>query len=158
VRLNNSLPGEKQEQWVWQRGPWLLVDRITGRITALKLSDYDPEVSRVEWFRDYAAYCGVTPSGKSLYAVVVQLAVRKPVLSKKLAAFNRAEFPEPACAPVVWQRDPIQVTFHAMGRDAVSYNIMPGSAAPVEDSADDGGATQGTAPAASAAASVARSK
>ncbi len=66
VRLNNSLPSERQERWVWQRGPWLLVDRITGRITALKLSGYDPEVSRVEWFRDYAACCGVTPSGKSL--------------------------------------------------------------------------------------------
>ena len=27
LRLNDSLPGEKQGHWVWQRGPWLLVDR-----------------------------------------------------------------------------------------------------------------------------------
>ena len=78
IRLNDTLPGDKQEHWVWQRGPWLLVDRVTGRVTALKLPDYDPGVSQVSWFRDYAAYCGVTASGKSLYAVVAQVAARKP--------------------------------------------------------------------------------
>src|ERR1700739_1721466 len=92
VRLNDDLPGETSSteaartRWVWQRGPWLLVDRVTGHITALKLPDYDPGVSQVSWFRDYGAYCGVTASGKSLYAVVAQLAGGKPVLAKKLGA------------------------------------------------------------------------
>ena len=86
-------PPTKRSQWVWQRGPWLLVDRVTGRVTALRLPDYDPGVSQVSWFRDYAAYCGLTPSGKSLYAVVAQIAARKPVLAKKLAAFDRGESP-----------------------------------------------------------------
>ena len=67
---------------MWQRGPWLLVDRVTGRVTALKLPDYDPGVSQVSWFRDYAAYCGLTASGKSLYAVVAQVAARKAMLAK----------------------------------------------------------------------------
>lgn len=137
MRLNNSLPGDKQEQWVWQRGPWLLVDRASGRITALKLSDYDPAVSRVVWFRDYAAYCGVTPSGKSLYAVVAQLTVRKPALSKKLAAYDPADYADPACAPAEWQRDPMRITFHPAGRDAVSYDLVPGSAVLVEDAGGD---------------------
>ena len=98
IRLNDALPTDKPPEkpaasnpashWVWQRGPWLLVDRVTGRVTALHLPDYDPGVSQVSWFRDYAAYCGVTASGKSLYAVVAQLAARKPVLAKKLAAFD----------------------------------------------------------------------
>jgi hypothetical protein len=48
---------------VWQRGPWLLVDRVTGHVVVLKLPDYDPSVSQVSWFRDYAAYCGITASG-----------------------------------------------------------------------------------------------
>ena len=78
LRINDELPGEKQgprgNHWVWQRGPWLLVDRVSGHIAALKLPDYDPGVSLVSWFRDYGAYCGVTSSGKSLYAVVAQLA------------------------------------------------------------------------------------
>ena len=151
IRLNNSLPGDKQAQWVWQRGPWLLVDRATGRITALKLPDYDPAVSRVVWFRDYAAYCGITPSGKSLYAVVAQLAVRKPALAKKLAAYDRAELADPACAPAEWQRDPLRITFHPVGRDAVSYSLAPGSAVLVEDSGDDADTT-GQAPAGAAQA------
>jgi hypothetical protein len=146
IRLNNSLPGDKQEQWVWQRGPWILVDRVTGHITALKLPDYDPAVSRVVWFRDYAAYCGVTPSGKSLYAVVAQLAVRKPVLSKKLSAFDRADHSDPACGPAAWQRNPIRITFQATGKEAVSYDIVPGSAMLVEDSGDEDAETPTATP------------
>ena len=68
---------------IWQRGPWLLIDRVSGKVTALRLPDYDPAVSEVSWFRDYAAYCGLNSTGHGLYAVVAQIATRKPVLSKK---------------------------------------------------------------------------
>src|SRR5579863_6009043 len=77
LRINDELPGERagsaEKHWVWQRGPWLLIDRVTGHIAPLKLPDYDPGVSQVVWFRDYGAYCGITASGKSLYAVVAQV-------------------------------------------------------------------------------------
>ncbi len=73
------------------------MDRATGHIIALKLPDYDPGVSQVSWFRDYGAYCGVTPSGKSLYAVVAQVAARKAVLAKKLSAFDPESHPDPVC-------------------------------------------------------------
>ncbi len=161
IRLNDTLPGDKQEHWVWQRGPWLLVDSATGRVTALKLPDYDPGVSQVSWFRDYAAYCGVTASGKSLYAVVAQVAARKPILAKKIATYdaggqnaqpaqNAQPTPAapsapaassapavPACAAPEWQREPLRVSFHPAGKDAVSYDIVPGSAVLVEDSGDE---------------------
>jgi hypothetical protein len=143
IRLNDALPtdkegpGEKPSRWVWQRGPWLLVDRTTGHVTALKLPEYDPGVSQVSWFRDYAAYCGVTASGKSMYAVVAQLEVRKPVLAKKLAVFDPENHPDPACAPPDWRRDPLRITFHPAGKDAVSYNFVPGSAMLVEDTGDE---------------------
>lgn len=140
IRLNDSLPGDKPAaaaQWAWQRGPWLLVDRVTGRATALKLPDYDPGVSQVMWFRDYGAYCGVTASGKSLYAVVAQVAARRPVLAKKLTAWDVEEHADPACAPAEWQREPMRVTFHPAGKDAVSFDVAPGSAVLVEDTEDD---------------------
>jgi hypothetical protein len=137
LRINDMLPGDKQSHWVWQRGPWLMVDRVSGRVTPLKLPDYDPGVSQVSWFRDYGAYCGVTPTGKSLYAVVTQLAVRKPVLAKKMAAFDEQNRPDPACDAPEWQREPLRIRFHPAGKDAVSFDIVPGSAVLVEDSADD---------------------
>ncbi len=143
IRLNDALPSDKpspsdkQGHWVWQRGPWLLVDRVTGRVAALKLPDYDPGVSQVSWFRDYAAYCGVTASGKSLYAVVAQVAARKAVLAKKLGAFDPGSHPDPACAAAEWQREPLRITFHPAGKDAVSLEFVPGSAVLVED-ADEG--------------------
>ncbi len=109
LRLNDALPGDsasaagKQEHWVWQRGPWLLVDRVSGHVVALKLPDYDPGVSQVSWFRDYAAYCGVTATGKSLYAVVAQVAARKAILSKKLESLDTGA-PNAPCGAVEWQR------------------------------------------------------
>jgi hypothetical protein len=144
IRLNDALPSDKpapadkQGHWVWQRGPWLLVDRATGHIVALKLPDYDPGVSQVSWFRDYGAYCGLTASGKSLYAVVAQVAARKAVLAKKLEAFDAGAHPEPVCADAEWQREPLRITFHLTGKDAVSFDMVPGSAVLVEDAGDDG--------------------
>jgi len=155
LRLNDALPSDKSSEqdakkppasasassgairWVWQRGPWLLVDRVTGRVTALKLPDYDPGVSQVAWFRDYGAYCGVTASGKSLFAVVAQVAARKAVLSKKLEAFDSENHPQPACALPEWQREPLRVTFHPAGKDAVGYDLVPGSAVLVEETEDE---------------------
>jgi hypothetical protein len=137
IRINDTLPGDKLGHWVWQRGPWLLVDRVTGHETALKLPDYDPGVSHVSWFRDYAAYCGLNASGKGLYAVVMQVGGRKPVLSKKLSAFDPEKHPDPVCAPVEWQREPLKATFHPADRDAASFEIVPGSAVLVEESGDE---------------------
>ncbi|HVC47540.1 MAG TPA: hypothetical protein VND90_09870 [Terracidiphilus sp.] len=144
LRLNDSLPSDTKMTWVWQRGPWLLVDRETGRVTALKLPDYNPAVSRVVWYRDYGAYCGVTPSGKILYAVVAQLTVRRAVLRKKLEELDPANPPQTACGAAEWQRDPMRVTFypgghpagHAAGNGAVSFDIVAGSAVLVESDSD----------------------
>ncbi|MGA3136583.1 MAG: hypothetical protein ABSC88_11385 [Terracidiphilus sp.] len=130
-------PARAASPWVWQRGPWLLVDRATGHITALKLPHYDPGVSQVSWFRDYGAYCGVTASGKSLYAVVAQVEARKPVLAKKLAAFDAENHPDPVCGPAEWQREPLRITFHPAGKDQVSFDVVPGSAVLVEDAGEE---------------------
>lgn len=65
IRLNDALPTDKGEHWVWQRGPWVLIDRASGKITALRLPEYDPAVSDVIWFRDLAAYCGSAPAASS---------------------------------------------------------------------------------------------
>jgi hypothetical protein len=145
LRLNDALPADKTSEkpaptasrWVWQRGPWLLVDRATGHVIVLKLPDYDPGVSQVSWFRDYGAYCGVTPSGKSLYAVVAQVAARKAVLAKKLSAFNPESRPDPVCGLAEWQREPLRITFHPTGKEQASFDIVPGSAVLVEDASDE---------------------
>jgi hypothetical protein len=54
--------------------------------------------------------------------------------------------PDPACAPAEWQREPLRVTFHPTGKDAVSYDILPGSAVLVEGASDDEPATPAAAP------------
>ncbi|WP_263350599.1 hypothetical protein [Acidicapsa acidisoli] len=152
LRINDNLPSDRppdkpadakqatgpqpaltSAHWVWQRGPWLLVDRLTGHVTALKLPDYDPGASQVAWFRDYAAYCGVTAAGKSLYAVVAQLGVRKPVLAKKLSAYDAGNHPWPICDLPEWQREPLKITFHPSGQEAAGFDLVGGSAALVEE-------------------------
>ncbi|MGD0294872.1 MAG: hypothetical protein ABSB30_13560 [Terracidiphilus sp.] len=144
-------PGDKpaltvrQDHWVWQRGPWLLVDRQTGHITILKLPYYNSGVSQVVWFRDYGAYCGVTNSGKSLYAMVAQVAARKALLARKLSAFDSENHPDPACGPAEWQREPLRVTFYPTGKEPMSFNIVPSSAVLVEKAGDEA-ETPATAP------------
>ncbi len=144
LRINDALPGEKSAKggdWAWQRGPWLLIDRQTGHVTQLRLPDFDSAISDVVWFRDYAAYCGVTPSGKSLYAVVAQIAVRKPRLSRKLAAFDPEHHLWPICAEPVWQRDPLRVTFQPTGAAAHSFDLVGSSAVLVEQDDPEPGNT-----------------
>lgn len=134
IKLNDALPTDQGEHWVWQRGPWLLVDRGTGHIAVVHLPDYDAAISNVVWFRNYAAYCGLNASGKQLYGVVTQLKVRKPVLAEKLELWGAGSHPTPACAPAVWQREPLQVTFQPNGAAPATFALAAQSAALTEDS------------------------
>lgn len=139
VRLNDALPGESGAHWEWSLGPWMLVDRVKAHISVLHLADFDPAVSEVVWFRDYAAYCGVNSTGKHLYAVAAQLGVRRPLVAKVLAKWTADDHPTPACAAATWQRQPLQVTFHPTDGDTVSYQLFGLTSALVEEgeSADD---------------------
>jgi hypothetical protein len=139
LKINDTLPVGRgaREEWVWQRGPWVLVDRVNGHVTALKLPEFDPGVSQAVWFRDYAAYCGLAATGKTLYAVVAQVAAHKPVLRKKIGNFDPAGAAGPACEKTEWQREPLKVTFHPAGHDAISYAMAPGSALLIEDGGDE---------------------
>lgn len=132
LRMNDTLPTDKHEHWVWQRGPWLLVDK-RGKVKALRLPDYDVSVSDVVWFRDYAAYCGLSARGKSLYAVVAQIGVRRAAVSKRLEKWDPVEHPSPACAAAVWQREPLAVSFAPTGKAPVSFDLAGSSAAPADN-------------------------
>lgn len=123
LRLNDSLPSE-QPRWTWQPGPWMLVDRITGHITALHLPDYDAQVSEIVWFRDYGAYCGLATTAKGgLVAVVAQLGARKAIVQKLIAPWPQQAPPHPACAPAVWQRTPMRATLQPTGGQPLTFDI-----------------------------------
>jgi hypothetical protein len=137
LRINDSLPAESTAHWVWQPGPWLLVDRSTGHITALHLPDFDPAISDAVWFRDYAAYCGVATTAKGgLYAIVAQLGVRRAVVQKQIAPWPQPERPGPLCQPPVWQRQPMRVTLQMTGSDAITFDVV-GAASIVEEGDGD---------------------
>src|SRR5579863_6255971 len=118
-RLNDSLPEDPgSPRWQWQRGGWLMVDRLTGRISAINLAEFDSNDSVASWYRDYVAYCGVSDDGKKISAVVVQLNRRKAVLKKPLSEDGGKNggkpndaAPEPACPAPKWQRTPVRVSF-----------------------------------------------
>src|ERR1700756_394859 len=41
-RLNDSLQQDAGSQrWIWERGGWLLVDRVTGKTQSVALSEFD---------------------------------------------------------------------------------------------------------------------
>lgn len=119
-RMNDALA--TQPEWKWQRDGWLMVDRSTGRISKINLPDFDPFYSVVSWFRDYAAYCGVT-EGQRLYAVVVQLGQRKPVLRSYISPAKSGDEPDSECAAPIWQKEPIRVTFAPTNGQKLSFRI-----------------------------------
>jgi hypothetical protein len=124
-RMNDALPGEvaNPAHWLWQRGGWLLVDRLTGRVSQLNLPEFDPFYSAASWYRDYIAYCGVSEDGKKLYAVVAQVGRRKPVLKKDVGAPAADDNPDSECPPPAWQRTPMQVTFQHGSEQKVLFSI-----------------------------------
>ena len=137
MHLNDALPTDKEARFTWQPGPWLLVDRVTGRITALHLPDYDAAISNVVWYRDYAAYCGTAATVKGgLYAVVAQLGARKAVVAKQLGPWPQANHFIPVCQPAQWQRLPMRVTIKQTGGETNTFDVV-GASSLIEEG-DDG--------------------
>jgi hypothetical protein len=128
-RLNDALPTENTNananvpRWQWQRGGWLLVDRLTGRVSQLNLPEFDPFYSTASWYRDYIAYCGVSDDGKKLYAIVAQVGRRKPVMKKDVGEPSGDDGPDSECVPPVWERAPMRVTFQPGDRQKLMFNI-----------------------------------
>jgi hypothetical protein len=130
-RVNDALPGEGTSanantsgaRWQWQRGGWLLVDRLPGRVAQLGLPEFDPFYSTASWYRDYIAYCGVSDDGKKLYAVVAQVGRRKPILKKDAGVPAGADDPDSECPPPVWERNPMRVTFQHGDEPKLVFSI-----------------------------------
>jgi len=124
-RVNDSLADEATPRWQWQRGGWLLVDRTTGRVSAINLPEFDSFYSAASWYRDYAAYCGVSDDGKKIFAIVAQLSRRKAVLKKALSSDGLPvdAAPDSACPPPVWQRNPPRVSFERTGGAKETYAV-----------------------------------
>ena len=138
-RVNDNLPDDPgNARWQWQRGGWLLVDRVTGRVSAVSLPEFDVLYSPVSWYRDYAAYCGVSDDGKKTYAMVTQLSRRKPVLKKALPGDGMPDnaSPDSVCPVPSWQRSPVRVSFEPQGEAKQTFAVR-GHAVDLVNDADD---------------------
>ena len=124
-RVNDRLPTEPRQtpKWKWQRAGWLLVDRPTGRVSELRLPDFDPFYSTASWYRDYVAYCGLSSDVSKLYAVVAQIGVKKPLVRKDLGRAHGGDLPDSECDAPTWQRPPVQVTIVPKDGQPVTFAI-----------------------------------
>lgn len=143
VRVNDTLPQESVStpRWTWQRGGWLVVDRVSGHISQASLPEFDPDSSLASWYRDYVAYCGVSDDGRKLHAVVAQIGRRKPILKNPLGdAGTEAAF-DSECATPSWQRAPIRVSFVSKGDEKFTFAVRGHT---VEVVADEEAEDEGT--------------
>jgi len=124
-RINDALPGEprRSPKWLWQRGDWLLVNRASGKISVLKLPEFDLFYSEVSWYRDYAAYCGINPSGERVSAVVAEIGGRRPLFRKDLGPNSMGEASDSNCSPPHWERRPARVTFLPKKGEKFTVNV-----------------------------------
>ncbi len=114
-RMNDALPDDSGNapRWLWHLGGWISVDRQTGHVALLNLPAFDNEISETAWYRDYAAYCGVSDDGLKSYLMVAQLGKRKPILKKESAG---------GCGAPRWEREPSRVTF-VVGGEKTSFVV-----------------------------------
>jgi hypothetical protein len=122
-RINDALPKESAVRWQWQRGGWLLVDRLTGHVSQLSLPEFDPFYSTASWYRDYIAYCGVSDDGKKVYAVVAQVGRRKAILKKDVGEPGGEAEPDSECPAPAWERSPMRVTFEPDNEKKIVFSI-----------------------------------
>lgn len=134
-RLNDMLPTDTTPKWKWQPGGWVMVNRATAKITKLNLPEYDSFYSEGVWYRDLVAYCGVADNEK-LYAMVMQIGRRKPVVKKLLGAAKVGDLPNSECATPQWLRQPTRVVFEPVGGPKVSFNVR-GQTVEIPADADD---------------------
>lgn len=144
LRVNDSLPQETTSppRWQWQPGGWLLIDRTTGHVSPINLPEFDVFYSATSWYRDYAAYCGVSEDGKKIYAMVAQLSRRKPILKKLMdGSIVEGELkgvsPDAACPMPAWQRTPIRVSFEPTGASRQTFAIRGHAVDLVTEEEDD---------------------
>jgi hypothetical protein len=140
LRLNDSLPVDVAPHWIWQPGPWLLVDRTTGHVTALHLPDFDSAVSDAVWFRDYAAYCGIATTAKGgLVAIVAQLGARRAVVVRSIGPWPQPNHFIPVCQPAKWQRLPLRVTLQPTAAEPLTFDVLGSASSLIEEneSAED---------------------
>jgi hypothetical protein len=138
-RVNDSRPEDSGPHWQWQRGGWLLVDRLTGRVSPINLPEFDVFYSAASWYRDYVAYCGVADDGKKTYAIVAQLSRGKLVLKKALSNDGVPEdaAPDSACPAPSWQRGPVRVSFGLEGGAKQTFAIRGHVVDLVNDAEDE---------------------
>jgi hypothetical protein len=136
-RMNDSLPQQTgPTQWQWQRGGWLLVDRVSGKVQQLALAEFDPDSSAVNWFRDYAAYCGTSDDGQKIFGVIMQIGRRKPLLKKSI---GDADESRPACASPVWDRNPVRVSFAPAPGQKLTFSVRSRTVDAITSEESEGG-------------------
>jgi len=141
VRVNDILPQETAPtpRWSWQRGGWLVIDRVRGHISQASLPEFDPDSSSASWYRDYVAYCGISDDGRKVSAIVMQLGRRKPILKKPLGEAAGDNEAEVECAPPGWQRAPTRVSFVSKADQKVSFVVRGHTVEVVaDDDAEEG--------------------
>jgi hypothetical protein len=138
VRINDSLPTDEKKlpKWMWQRSGWLLVDTATGRVSQVILPDFDPFYSEVAWYRDYAAYCGLSDDAQKLFANVVAIGRKKPLLRRQLGIASNGDAPDSECSAPQWDRQPPRVTF--LPKNAAKFTFtLPDRSIDVAPNNDD---------------------
>jgi len=135
-RLSNSLPQEAgPAHWRWERGGWLLVDRVSGKVQQVILLEFDPSLSLVNWFRDYAAYCGVSDDGQKIFRNHRATRQAETIAEK---ALGDAATQMPSCPAPVWQRAPVRVTFQASDDQRLTFSVRSRAVDVASDDENEG--------------------
>ena len=145
-RVNDALPDEVMPRWQWQRGGWLLVDRVSGRVSPNNLSAFDPFLAagsllyQGAWLAERMIAIDVAVAGRRelLHPVTRAIIAGGEAFSAadidrdrdRLAELRRQTAP-------VWQRSPVRVTFTTEARDKQTFAIRGSAVDLVNEGEED---------------------
>ncbi len=69
------------------------------------------------------AYCGLSDNADHLYAIIVEVGRKKPVVKKAMGPPLTAAAPDSECGPPLWERKPMRVTFAPMQKEKLSFTV-----------------------------------
>jgi hypothetical protein len=107
-------------------------------VQPVPLPAFDGYYSEVSWFRDYAAYCGLSDDGERVFTVVAQLGKRRPLL-KRAAGESGGNLQGKPCHAPSWLRAPARVTSDVPGEQKFTFTVRSHAVDLVAEDEENGG-------------------
>jgi hypothetical protein len=128
-RENDNLPTETvSPRWIWQRGGWRTVDRVSGHISSIAMPEFDHLLLGVQLVSGLSPTAGSRTTAKAVRHRILDGTSQKNFSASRMKMTCRIR----KCPPPTWERRPARVIFEADQDHKASYVVRGTLGGPCE--------------------------